>query len=88
MTLGERRKQAKMTQEQLAERIGVRRESVARYETGERSPSPAVAERIAEALGMDIETMWRVLYRRSGDDDSIATAGADGDGAAVEDAAG
>lgn len=62
MTLGTVRKSKGMTQRQLAERIGVRRESVARYETGERRPSPAVAERIARALGMDIETMWAVLY--------------------------
>ena len=55
-----------LTQEKLAAIVGVKRESIARYESGERRPSPDVAERIAQALGMDVATMWAVLYRPSG----------------------
>lgn len=62
MTLVEIRKQAQMTQAALAKRVGISRVNIARYESGARRPSPAVAERIAKALGMDIETMWTVLY--------------------------
>lgn len=62
MTLGSIRKSLHITQKQLAKTIGVRRESIARYESGTRRPSPAVAERIAKALDMDISTMWAVLY--------------------------
>lgn len=62
VTLGAMRKTQGISQEKLAAIVGVRRESIARYESGTRRPSPAVAERIANALGMDISTMWTVLY--------------------------
>jgi transcriptional regulator with XRE-family HTH domain len=62
VTLAIIRKNKKLTQSALAKFVGVKRESIARYESGDRRPSPAVAEKIAEALGMDIPTMWGVLY--------------------------
>lgn len=65
-TLSQTRREAGLTQSQLAEMVGIGRISIARYEAGTRTPPPKVAERIAEALGMDVETMWRVLYRPGG----------------------
>lgn len=65
MNLSTFRKSRNLTQSQLGDAVGVKRESIARYESGARQPSPAVAERIAQALGMDVATMWAVLYRPS-----------------------
>mgnify|MGYP001119314784 CR=1 FL=1 len=65
-TLGSIRKEKGLTQQQLAEAVGVTKRAIASYESGSRRPSPAVAERIARVLGMDLETMWRVLYRQEG----------------------
>ncbi len=59
------RKKNGLTQAELAARIGVDRITIARYEAGTRSPSPGVAERIAEVLGWSLETMWALLYRNS-----------------------
>lgn len=61
-TLGEIRRSKKITQAALGKQVGVTQRAIANYESGARRPSPAVAERIARALGMDIETMWAVLY--------------------------
>lgn len=63
-TLGSIRKEKGLTQQQLADAVGVTKRAIASYESGSRRPSPAVAERIARVLGMDLETMWRVLYRQ------------------------
>ncbi|NLG57630.1 MAG: helix-turn-helix transcriptional regulator [Clostridiales bacterium] len=62
-SLGSIRREKGMTQTVLAKRVGVTQRAIASYESGTRRPSPAVAERIARALGMDVETMWRVLYQ-------------------------
>lgn len=56
------RKAKGFTQTSLAKEVNVSQRSIASYESGARRPSPAVAERIAMALGMDVTTMWAVLY--------------------------
>lgn len=60
--LGRRRRDAGYTQEKLAQAVQVTTRALQSYESGTRRPSPAVAERIARALGMDVATMWKVLY--------------------------
>jgi DNA-binding XRE family transcriptional regulator len=62
MGLSDYRKRAGKTQKVLAEEAHVSRETIVRIESGDRRPSPAVAEKIREALGMDVATMWKVLY--------------------------
>lgn len=65
MRLVDYRKQAKMTQEELAIKAKVTRETISRLESGTRRPTPEVAIRLAKALDMDMETMWAVLYQES-----------------------
>jgi DNA-binding XRE family transcriptional regulator len=52
------RERAGLTQQQLAERVGVGRVSIARIETGTRSPSMALALRIAEAVHETVDALF------------------------------
>jgi putative transcriptional regulator len=52
------RKRAGLTQQQLAEKVGVNRVSIARVEAGTRSPSMKLALRIADVLDKDIATLF------------------------------
>jgi transcriptional regulator with XRE-family HTH domain len=47
------RRKAKLSQEELAQRIGTYRQHVTAWETGTRRPSPALLVRIAAAVGVD-----------------------------------
>lgn len=62
MKLSALRKQKKLTQKQLGDRIGVSQRAIASYEAAERRPSPEIALKLAEVFGWDTETMWKVLY--------------------------
>lgn len=57
MTIGENikktRKQANLTQRQLAEKLAVSQAMIAQYESGERNPKRETVEKIAKALGVD-----------------------------------
>jgi putative transcriptional regulator len=48
-----------MTQQQLAERVGVTRQTVNAIEAGKYSPSLEVAFRIARALGKPLEEVFQ-----------------------------
>lgn len=48
-----------MTQQQLAERVGVTRQTVHAIEAGKYSPSLDVAFRIAEAFGVALEDVFQ-----------------------------
>lgn len=56
MSFGEKLKELRlsraMTQEELAERLGVRKQTVSRYENSDREPSLRTAERIAACFGI------------------------------------
>ena len=56
--MAQARKRKKLTQEQLAERLGVHRVYVAQLEAGSRQPSMALARSIAQVLGKDIATLF------------------------------
>ena len=58
-----REERGRLTQRQLAARIGVSRQTVNAIETGKYSPSLEVAFRIAEVFDVPIEAIFR--YRRS-----------------------
>ena len=47
-----------LTQEQLAEKVGVPRAHITRIEKGDIKPSVPVAKRLGEVLGVD----WRCFY--------------------------
>ncbi|MDR3272286.1 MAG: helix-turn-helix domain-containing protein [Flavobacteriaceae bacterium] len=49
------RKQAKITQTQLAERIGSSKSYISRVETGKTEPKVSTFYRIASALGLSVE---------------------------------
>lgn len=57
--LKEAREAAGMTQEQLAEKIGVTRQAVGQYETGINRPSVDVAK----AIGKELDFDWTLLYQ-------------------------
>jgi putative transcriptional regulator len=52
------RKRRKLTQQQLAEKVGTSRVTIARLETGSRQPSMAVALRIAGELGKSVDKLF------------------------------
>ena len=47
------RKAANLTQEELAERIGVSRTAYVRYESGDRRPTPKTASKLENIIGVD-----------------------------------
>mgnify|MGYP000868986394 CR=1 FL=1 len=56
--LKEQRNQKKLTQSELAKKIGTTRPTITRYETGARRPSVNVAKKIADVLGFD----WTLFF--------------------------
>jgi transcriptional regulator with XRE-family HTH domain len=61
--LGERiaatRRELRLSQDQLADRIGLERRSIQRYESGERDPRYTDLLLIADALAVPVETLVR-----------------------------
>lgn len=49
-----------MTQQDLAERVGVRRQTILAVEKGKYVPSALLAFQIAEALGMEIGELFQM----------------------------
>lgn len=49
-----------MKQEELAQRVGVRRETIANLEKGRYNPSLALAWKIAQVFGVSIEEIFTV----------------------------
>ena len=50
----DRRKELKLTQKELADRLDVTRSLVGQYERGVRNPKPSTLQRIADALGISV----------------------------------
>ncbi len=48
-----------MTQEELAERSGVHRDTIQKLETGQRAARPATVKKLADALGVEAEKLTR-----------------------------
>jgi transcriptional regulator with XRE-family HTH domain/tetratricopeptide (TPR) repeat protein len=59
--LAGRRKAVGLTQEQLAERLGVERTTVVRWERGETKPLPSLRPRLAKALGVSADRLEELL---------------------------
>lgn len=61
MSFGEKLKQlrlqAGLTQDALAAKIGVQKQTISRYENSERDPNIRTAKRIADALGISLEEL-------------------------------
>ena len=58
----DKRKEAKLTQAELAQIVGVSQRAIAAYEAGDRRPSVEAAKRLGSALGMD----WTSFYPDEG----------------------
>ena len=54
----ELREQKQLTQEQLAQKVGVRRETILFLEKGKYNPSLQLAHNIAKELGVNIEDVF------------------------------
>lgn len=59
--LAQRRKAAGFTQERLAERLGVERSTVVRWETAETEPQPWLRPKLAAALKVTVEDLQTLL---------------------------
>jgi tetratricopeptide (TPR) repeat protein/transcriptional regulator with XRE-family HTH domain len=59
--LAQRRKAVGLTQEQLAERLGVERTTVVRWERGETEPLPWLRPRLAKAFGVSADRLEELL---------------------------
>ena|ERR1700685_571176 len=62
-----REKRDKMSQEQLANRIGSTKSSISRWESGERDITLGALGAIAEALGCEVADLYRHPDRPSAD---------------------
>jgi transcriptional regulator with XRE-family HTH domain len=56
-----RRKAVGFSQEQLAERLGIDRSTVVRWESGETEPQPWIRPRLARALQLSLEQLDHLL---------------------------
>ena len=55
--LAELRKMRQMTQDELAERVGVSRQAVGKWEAGETEPSLGIARKVAEVFGVSLDQL-------------------------------
>ncbi len=67
--LAQRRKAIGLTQEQLAEQLGVERTTVVRWERGDNRPAPWLRPRLAKALGVTADRIDELLAA----DDALAS---------------
>ena len=64
MNLGDLRRKKGFTQHDLAKMVGVRRETIARYELGERFPNKLMMQRLALVLDVDLMDIILAVYRK------------------------
>jgi putative transcriptional regulator len=61
------RLQNELTQQELAERVGVTRQTILSIEKGKYAPSVGLALALATALGVTVETLFRLSERENHD---------------------
>jgi transcriptional regulator with XRE-family HTH domain len=70
MTVGDRikaaRKQAKLTQQEVADKIGIKAQTFQKYERGERNPKIETIQKIADALEIDASDLYDAVPDRKG----------------------
>jgi len=59
VTLKEIRLNKRITQVELAKRVGIRQQTISHYETGRAKPSLDVAVKLAKALGVSVEEIYQ-----------------------------
>lgn len=66
-TIHDLRRKAKMTQEELAQKVGVRRETIGALENGKYNPSLKLAMDVASVFGKTVEEIF--TYNDDDEDD-------------------
>ncbi len=51
-----------MSVKELAKRTGVSHQAIYYYESGKKRPSPKIAARIGEILGLSKDELWAMFY--------------------------
>lgn len=59
ISIKELRTKAGMTQQELADKLGVQQSSIAMYESGNRVPSTALLPALSKALGCSIDDLFK-----------------------------
>lgn len=59
-----------MTQQDLADRVGVTRQTILSIEKGKYTPSVALALSLAEAFDVSVETLFQLNKGDDGEDDA------------------
>lgn len=62
--LAQQRKAAKLTQTELAERVGVSRQTLSAVEAGRQTPSTSLSLQLARVLGCGVEDLFRLAHAR------------------------
>ena len=75
-SIQEARKKAKLTQKELAEKVGIATITVQQYERGVRTPKIETLQKIAQALNIDVGVLYgEVAYLRLVDKSEQTDAG-------------
>lgn len=53
-----------MSVKELAKKVGVSHQAIYYYENGKKRPSPEIATRIGEILGLNKEQLWEMFYNK------------------------
>jgi len=53
-----------MSVKELAKKTGVSHQAIYYYESGKKRPSPEIANRIGEILGLTKEELWEMFYNK------------------------
>ena len=69
--VAKRRKFLRLTQEELAEKIGVSKSAVAKWETGGGLPDRDNLRRLAEAINVTVDDLHRVIERTDIDESDL-----------------
>ena len=72
-TVARLRKEKSMTQAQLAEKVGTTAQNISQYERGIRNPKYNTLEKIAHALGVNVDSFHKNLFDLSAPDDPRRT---------------
>jgi putative transcriptional regulator len=64
--LKQHRARLDLTQEELAERVGVRRQTILAVEKGHYAPSALLALLLARALGMSVDELFELEFEEEG----------------------
>jgi transcriptional regulator with XRE-family HTH domain len=75
-TIGKRlraiRESLKLTQAELAKKVGLTQSAISHFEEGKRTPSAQALEKIANGLGMSVDTLLGLASNSSGDSEKDA----------------